>query len=319
MNSQKTGQALKEILDMCRAGNMQKERSAFRAALFDLLGGSRFTDERLVLKHAMDTDAFWTLLKTVQLTPDSAKKAADRIAKESHMAKEDAEFVVRCIAVAQGIDQNILSLVKSDGTGSAQRTDSAQRTGAAKSGGRDAQTRQEASVHRDAGTQPRDDPKLETAAPPGKQQDTDSLLLSAECRINCPWARIKKSSGKVYFYKGYLRFEPDTGDVYGVRNEATEISYSDIKKFNDMKAFFVVFYIIGFADMLIGICAGGAVGALIMMIPLLVLILFHFALRNLVGVCVRTGSLFTKRQCNFLFSKHADKKAAMRILKTWVS
>lgn len=178
MNSQKTGQALKEILDKCREGGVQKERAAFKAALFDLLGGSKFVDERLVLKHAMDANSFWTLLKTAQLTPDSAKKAAERIAKESHMAKEDAEFVVRCIATAQGADPEIVNAGKSG------ETDSTQKTDAAKSGGQetentvrqDAEAQQKTVASQDAGTWQRDAPKLETSAPQDKQQGADTEL-----------------------------------------------------------------------------------------------------------------------------------------------
>jgi len=282
MNSQKTGQALKEILDKCREGGVQKERAAFKAALFDLLGGSKFVDERLVLKHAMDANSFWTLLKTAQLTPDSAKKAAERIAKESHMAKEDAEFVVRCIATAQGADPEIVNAGKSG------ETDSTQKTDAAQSGGQETENT--------------------------VRQDADPLLLSAKCKINCNWARIKKSKGKVYFYKGYLRFVPDAGDVYGVKNDATEISYSDIKRFNDMKATFVFWYIMGFFYLILCFAADIAMGVFYVMFLLLIIGICHFAVRKYIFV----KKSFLKH-CSFWFSKHADKKTAMSILKTWTS
>jgi len=317
MNSQKTGQALKEILDKCREGGVLKGRAAFKAALFDLLGGSKFADERLVLKHAMDADSFWMLLKTTQLTPDSAKKAADRIAKESHMAREDAEFVVRCVAAAQGVDPDIVNAGKSGETGSAKKT------GAAKSyiqetentARRDAETQQETAARQNAGTRPRDNPRPETTVPQDKQQGADSLLLSAECKINCSWARIKKSKGKVYFYKGYLRFEPDEGNVYGVKNDATEISYSDIKRFSDAKAFWAFWYIVDFFCMLCCFAGGTVVGVLYFMTLLLIV---YFAARKRIGV-VRKNSLTSLKKCTFKFSKQADKKTAMSILKTWTS
>ncbi len=307
MNSQKAGQALKEILDKCREGSVQKGRAAFKAALFDLLGGNGFADERLVLKHAMDANSFWTLLEAVQLTPDSAKKAIDRIAKESHLAKEDAEFVVRCIAAAQGVDSDIVSSGKETNNTVSQDEEAQQKTAA----------------NQNAGTRSGDSSKPETAVPQNKQQGVDSLLLSAECQINCDWARIKRSKGKVYFYKGYLRFVPDAGDVYGVKNDATEISYSDIKRFSDWgPAGLWILSIIGIGVLDVGIFAFAVSDWNSYVVPVLIwgVLIFLFLLRLYIAVrksiVVRIGFL---KQCVFDFSKSTDKKTAVSILKTWTS
>lgn len=103
MNSQKVEQTIKRILEDKGEAILQN-RSAFRSATVDLLDDIHYPEERLVLKHAMDANAFWTLLGSDSFTTDGAKKAAEQLAKESHMRDKDAEFVVQCVAAARGVN-----------------------------------------------------------------------------------------------------------------------------------------------------------------------------------------------------------------------
>lgn len=102
MNSQKVEQTLKKILEEKGEAILQN-RSAFRSAVADLLDDIHYPDERLVLKHAMDANSFWTLLDSGSLTADGAKKTAEQLAKESHMQDKDAEFVMQCVAAVRGV------------------------------------------------------------------------------------------------------------------------------------------------------------------------------------------------------------------------
>jgi len=101
LDKQRVEQALKEIIDRC-GENAVQNHSAFKSAVFDLLDEINYSDERIVFRHAMDSKAFWILLESSNITEENIKKAADQIQKESHMTKEDTEFVLQCVAGAYG-------------------------------------------------------------------------------------------------------------------------------------------------------------------------------------------------------------------------
>lgn len=102
MDKQRVEQALKEILEV-KGQEIVQNHGAFKAAVFDFLDEINFADERLVLDYAMRSNSFWILLGTTQVTADSAKRAVEQMQKESRMAREDAEFVVQCVAAVRGV------------------------------------------------------------------------------------------------------------------------------------------------------------------------------------------------------------------------
>lgn len=108
MNSQRMEQSLKQILDEC-GRKIIYNRNGFQSAVFDLLDKTNYPEERLILKHAMDSDAFWMLLELTQITAESAQKAIGQIQSESHMTKEDAEIVVRCVIATYGGNPDIVA------------------------------------------------------------------------------------------------------------------------------------------------------------------------------------------------------------------
>lgn len=108
MDEQKTVQALKTVFDQWGT-NVLRDRRRFESVLMDMLPGSSSSTERLVLRHALESNALTLLLRAPAFTADAAQRAVERLCQESRMVAEDAEFVIRCVIAARGGDPNVLS------------------------------------------------------------------------------------------------------------------------------------------------------------------------------------------------------------------
>lgn len=106
MDSSKTTAALKVIFDR-NGPEILKNRSRFEAYLEDLIPSLR--EERLVLRHALDSSALWPLMNAQKITGEMIERAVKQLQQESHMREEDARFVVDCTAVAR--DETLQSVV----------------------------------------------------------------------------------------------------------------------------------------------------------------------------------------------------------------
>lgn len=101
MNEAKTIQALQEIFRL-RGPEFLMERHQFQSYLEDLLGGGACATERRVFQLALDSGALWPLTKAASISSASAEAVVRQLQTENRMLREDAEFVVRCIAAARG-------------------------------------------------------------------------------------------------------------------------------------------------------------------------------------------------------------------------
>ena len=103
MDSKKTEQVLKVILERYGAEIRSAQTCAkARAAVSDLLPEQNNPDEHLVLRNAMESDAFWIFFAGTSLTPDSARRTVAALKKERHMTDEDAKFIACCILAVHG-------------------------------------------------------------------------------------------------------------------------------------------------------------------------------------------------------------------------
>ena len=103
MDSQKVIQVLKQIFDMY-GGEIARKQSSFKAAVFDLLPGQEYKDERIVLRNAIEADALVPFVTASPITADTVAMAKERLRKTAHMTDEDTEFVIRCFVAALGIN-----------------------------------------------------------------------------------------------------------------------------------------------------------------------------------------------------------------------
>lgn len=330
MDDKKARQALKEIVDRCGQGSISKDRSAIKAALLDMLGGSSFKEECMVFKHAMDSEIFWNLLWDEPLSEKNIQNAVERLASESHMAKEDACFVMACIAVARGINPDIIKqkndtysdTKKGVQEGSYQNITSSDKTAQNVAGDK---SRENAQAFNKPNAEKISDQDIGEQLSKGNSekavqsnaQNKDSPLLVAECKIKCSWLKIKQSKGRVSFYKGWLSFEPDDKDVYGVKNDAVEISYGDIRLFGLAYYIAVAYaYAIIFSMFVSAIMVGGILGVFCVILGIVSACLMYMVSKQI--KIIKNGFGF-KNSCFFVFRKKSDRKKALSILKTWTS
>lgn len=282
MNSQKVEQTIKGILEEKGEAILQN-RSAFRSAAADLLDDVHYPEERLVLKHAMDANVFWTLLGSGSLTTDGAKKAAEQLAKESHMQDKDAEFVVQCVAAARGIT---LEPPKPPEPPKPEEPEPVK-------------------------PEPLK-PEPEPVKPEPLNPESTSPLFSAECKLQGKWT--KAVSGTVYLYQNRLRFEPYTKNAYGVdinRNGAAEISYNDMKKlYSYKKGFQTAYWVLLIFFIILFLSGGIELGVAACVLYGLPIACIQFAYRKTVGIRLSV----TKVEF-LLFASRADKKQALAVLQ----
>ena len=249
MDHQKVEQTLKKIFD--RYGrDIVKDHSRFRSAVMDLLDPVNCKDERIVLKHAMDCDAFWILLENASITGVMAWEAARRLQSEAHMTQEDAGFVVSCVAGARCGNPNIL---RNDGLG--------QPAGEPKR--EMISTLLPAEKKEEKTNSPLPPPAQKEANPPGRppaetNQNKDGNILELPCKVYgkrmvgcktfCP--------AKITLHRDKIVISPDGEKptellYYG----KTELPYRDVKKMDDGSSTWVEWWIM-MAMVLVDLCAG---------------------------------------------------------------
>ncbi|MDE5696709.1 MAG: hypothetical protein K2I96_04735 [Lachnospiraceae bacterium] len=103
MDSQKVTQVLMQIFDIYGI-EIVKRQNNFKAAVLDLLPEQEYKDERIVIRNAIEADAFLPLVTASPVTADTVAMAEQRLRKTAHMADEAAGFAIRCFVAALGVN-----------------------------------------------------------------------------------------------------------------------------------------------------------------------------------------------------------------------
>ena len=249
MDHQKVERALKEIFD--RYGrDIVKDHSRFRSGVMDLLDPVNCKDERIVLKHAMDCDAFWILLETASIKGDMAGETARRLQSETHMAQEAAGFIVSCVVGAHGGNPDILR-------------NGGRRQSAGEPKRKTVPTLLPAEKKAEKTNSPLPPPAQKEKNPPGRppaetNQNKVGNILELPCKVYgkrmvgcktfCP--------AKITLHRDKIVVSPDGEKptellYYG----KTELPYRDVKKMDDGSSTWVAWWIM-MAMVLVDLCAG---------------------------------------------------------------
>lgn len=312
MNGRKVEQALKEILE-AKGQEILQNHSAFQSAVFDLLDDINYPDERLVLKYAMNSNSFWTLLGSAQVTAEGAKRAAEQMQRESRMTKEDAEFVVRCAAAAKGANPNIVKINTAPKTDDGTKINAETKRRNENKCGAKTNVKEENRANAEGEIHARTAPPAAGIRSAGKEDiDAGDPLFAAECSM--PKGN-KRNKGKIYFFRDCLKFEAYTKNAYGadIRPDDTiKLSYNAIKKLYSYKKGFWIAYLVVllFAAIMLFYGAPVAYWVFVLAEGLMFIAPFQFLFRKSIGL--KTGII---KNYVFAFAKRADKKQALSVLK----
>lgn len=107
MDTQKGVKTLKEIIEIYGI-EIMKDSGRFKSCIDDLLSGLEYSAEKTILKRASESCAFQSLFAMAEISTNAARRAVEKLKKESRMTQEDAEFTVQCVIAARGGNSNII-------------------------------------------------------------------------------------------------------------------------------------------------------------------------------------------------------------------